>query len=163
MRSLGSILTAAFAAAVVGVAAGAGVALGIGFLLAAFYLYLLPYTGPPAAAAATGGLAFLVAIVVVGIFALVIRIARIRAAPRAPAHPRSSADAGAGTAGASAMMREAGGWIGDHPMAAGLGALSAGLVLGLNPELRRALADGVSAWLRASRPRDEGRRGPGDG
>jgi len=150
MRKLDTVLAGAVAATVLLVAIAAAVALGIGFALFGFYLYLTPSVSDTAAALATGALGLVVAVVIAAVFALAVRLslARSRASRRAQ---RSGAPQQGGSTGGDAMLRTAGAWIGENPMTASLGALGAGIVLGLNPELRRALADGIAAWMRASR------------
>lgn len=154
MPTFRSVIAGSIAGAVVCVAVAAGLALGTGFLLFAFYLHLLAYVSATAAALATGVLAFAVAAFIAGVAFLAVRLALARGGS---AGGGSKGASRGGRPGSDAALHAASGWISANPLAAGLGALCAGVILGLNPELRRALADGVSAWLRTVAS-DDGRR-----
>lgn len=153
MPTLRSVIAGSIAGAVVCVAVAAGLALGTGFLLFAFYLHLLAYVSGTAAALATGVLAFAVAAFIAGVAVLAVRLALARG--RSPGG--GSRSRGGRRLDGDAALRATGGWISANPLAAGLGALGAGVILGLNPELRRALADGIAAWLKAAAS-DDGSR-----
>ena len=146
------ILFGAVAGMVVFVAIVVVLTLGIGFVLAAFYMHLAPQAGDAVAALATGGLAFAAAALIAILCAVALRFARrrraaIRAA-RAEARPRA-AGANISPDDLSEGIAVARDWIGTNPGTAGIAALCAGIVLGMNPELNRALGEGIATYLRS--------------
>lgn len=158
------ILFGAVAGMVVFVAIVVALTLGIGFLLAAFYMHLAPQSGDAVAALATGGLAFAAAALIAIICAVALRFARRRSAAiraaKAEARARARAAGGSGKTLSPDELSEgieaARTWIGTNPGMAGVGALCAGIVLGMNPELNRALGDGIATYLRSERAPSDG-------
>ncbi|MPY71839.1 MAG: hypothetical protein GEU92_17360 [Alphaproteobacteria bacterium] len=147
------ILFGAVAGMVVFVAIVVALTLGMGFVLAAFHMHLAPQAGDAAAALATGGLAFAAAALIAIFCAVALRFARrrraaIRAA-RAQAGPRAAGGKSLSPDELSEGIAAAREWIGTNPSTAGIAALCAGIVLGMNPEMNRALGEGIASYLRS--------------
>lgn len=127
-----------------GVALCAGVLAAIGFALVALYASLNPALGPAGAAFATSGAALAIPLAVT-VTALVATRRWIlgelpAASPAVSTHSTKEQVEALG-------LQHAVGWISENPKSATLGALSFGIALGANPDLRRTLLSSVEGAL----------------
>ena len=130
------------------------IAAAIAFALLAFYFYLhhSVQMSSPIAAAATGGMALVLAALLAVIGILAFRIASRPGRPLAGRKPDLQPSA-AGSGPLNAAVDEAASWIAKNPRAAVIAAFATGSVFGLSPQLRKAVADLIVAAVRPSPPR----------